>query len=222
MNETPTNFRAFLRCLIHKRHLFNQEQSFSTVSLMMLLTGRETIGPTSNDLLPRQLIRVECVLGCVAKASPRNHQQETLSGSSQPYTEIVFSVLFPARHGRITSTQTFRLPNRFTLEIAGFYQSRSLNGISIRRPFGVLNVGVQKQLAANRGTLRLTGEDLLWSNIMVYENNNPDAGFSLRSNGPGAHNRLVRLTYSRSFGNQKVSVNSKRATGSDDERRRVN
>ena len=143
----------------------------------------------------------------------RQEAELTLEGITQRQ-EVVY--------GRITSTQTFRLPNRFTLEIAGFYQSRSLNGISIRRPFGVLNVGLQKQLAANRGTLRLTGEDLLWSNIMVYENNNPDAGFSLRSNGPGAHNRLVRLTYSRSFGNQKVSVNSKRATGSDDERRRVN
>ena len=85
-----------------------------------------------------------------------------------------------------------------------------------------LHVGLQKQLTNNQGTLRLSGEDLFWTNTFFGYTNNPASDYVATFDGPGAHNRLVRLTYSRSFGNQKVSVNSKRATGSDDERRRVN
>ncbi|GAB2576409.1 TonB-dependent receptor domain-containing protein [Spirosoma areae] len=124
-------------------------------------------------------------------------------------------------YGRIGSTQTFRLPGKLTAELSGFYQSRSLLGVAARRPFGALNVGLQKQLANNRGTLRLAGEDVLWTNRLEVETASPAEGYTAYSNFL-SHNRLVRLTYSRSFGNQKVVVNSKRATGSDDERKRMN
>jgi hypothetical protein len=125
-------------------------------------------------------------------------------------------------YGRLTSTQTFQLPHGFSAELSGFYQSSGLIGLMVRHPFGVLNVGIKKQLPNQRGSLRLSGEDLLWSNFVAYEFNNPAKGYSITSGGRGNNTRLVRLTYTRSFGNQKVKVNSTRATGSDDERRRVN
>ena len=124
-------------------------------------------------------------------------------------------------YGRITSTQTFQLPKSFTAELSGFYQSRSLYGVMTRRPFGALNVGLQKKLPNTRGTLRLSGEDVLWTNLLQLDTENKAEGYTAYFDGR-AHNRLVRLTYSRTFGNQKVNVNNKRATGSDEERRRVN
>ena len=142
----------------------------------------------------------------------RQTAQLTLEGTTQAQQLL---------YGRITSTQTFRLPHQFTAELSGFYQSRSLFGVAVRRPFGALNVGLQKQLPNNRGTLRLAGEDILWTNLMQLDIENRAEGYTAFYDGR-SHNRLVRLTYSRTFGNQKVVVNSKRATGSDDERKRVN
>lgn len=45
---------------------------------------------------------------------------------------------------RITSAQNFKLPKELSVEISGFYQSPGLSGISISKPFGVLNFGIQK------------------------------------------------------------------------------
>ncbi|GAA4455843.1 outer membrane beta-barrel family protein [Nibrella saemangeumensis] len=124
--------------------------------------------------------------------------------------------------GRLTSTQTFMLPSGFSAEVSGFYQSRTLIGVMVRRPFGVLNLGVKKQLPNHKGSLRLSGEDVFWTNYAVIDVSNPAQGYSVHSGGRGYHNRLLRLTYTRTFGNQKIKVNSSRVTGSDDERRRVN
>ncbi|AUD03682.1 outer membrane beta-barrel protein [Spirosoma pollinicola] len=123
---------------------------------------------------------------------------------------------------RLTHSQTFTLPHNFAAEVSGFYQSRSLIGVMHRRPFGVLNIAVKKQLPGNKGSLRLAGEDLLWSSFLAYEVSNPSQGYSATAGGRGNHTRLLRLTYTRSFGNQKVKVNTTRITGSDDERKRIN
>jgi hypothetical protein len=45
---------------------------------------------------------------------------------------------------RLNTTHTFKLPKGFTLEAAMLYQSRALVGIMVRKPFGFLNIGLQK------------------------------------------------------------------------------
>ncbi|MCY7353420.1 MAG: TonB-dependent receptor family protein [Cytophagaceae bacterium] len=122
---------------------------------------------------------------------------------------------------RVNGAHTFLLPGAVTAEVSGFYQSKSLVGLLNRRPFGALNLGLQKKLSRNRGTLRLSGEDVLWTKLGQVYIDNPVEGYSTELN-LRIHNRLVRLTYTRNFGNQKVVVNSKRVTGSDEERKRVN
>ncbi|WP_247235671.1 outer membrane beta-barrel protein [Telluribacter sp. SYSU D00476] len=125
------------------------------------------------------------------------------------------------QYGRINLTQTFRLPQYFTVEVNGFYQSRSLNGILVRRPFGSLNIGVQKKLKEQAGTLRLSAEDVLWTQRMEFFSQDTSQGYSTNFNFMMT-SRVVRLTYSRNFGNQNVKVNSKRSTGAEEERQRVN
>lgn len=143
----------------------------------------------------------------------KQNTQLTQDGNSQQQQQIF---------GRFTHSETFQLGNGFTAELSGFYQSRSLIGVMVRRPFGVLNVGVKKQLPRNLGSLRLAGEDVFWSNYLVYDVTNTAQGYTAQFGGRGNNNRLVRLTYTRTFGNQQVKVNSTRVTGSDEERRRIN
>ncbi|GAB4041370.1 outer membrane beta-barrel family protein [Spirosoma gilvum] len=123
---------------------------------------------------------------------------------------------------RITHSETFQLGKGFSAELSGFYQSSSLMGVMVRRPFGVLNLGVKKQLPHNQGSLRLTAEDVFWSNYLVYDVTNATQGYTAHFGGRGNNNRLLRLTYTRSFGNQQVKVNNTRVMGSAEDRQRVN
>lgn len=121
---------------------------------------------------------------------------------------------------RLNTTHTFRLPHEFTAEVSGLYQSAALNGITVRKPFGFVNIGLQKKLKNNAGTLRLSADDIFWTMKAQTYINNPELGYTLQNqNRPPT--RLARLTYTRTFGNQKVKINS-RSIGSAEDRQRVN
>ncbi|MFB6456895.1 TonB-dependent receptor domain-containing protein [Chitinophaga sp. Hz27] len=56
--------------------------------------------------------------------------------------------------------QQVKLPGNWTVELAGQYTSRAIDGTFIQQPMGVIGVGVQKDLMKKMLTLRLTGVDL--------------------------------------------------------------
>ena len=122
--------------------------------------------------------------------------------------------------GRFNASQTFRLPDQFTAELSGYYQTSSLLGINVIKGIGSVNIGLQKKLNHDKGTLRLSGEDIFWTQRLRTSLSNPDQGYDI-SFGISAYTRLVRLTYTRPFGSQTVKAANRRATGSDDERSRV-
>jgi hypothetical protein len=117
----------------------------------------------------------------------------------------------------INVINSLKLPKDFAIEISGMYQSKTLWGISEFLAVGSLNAGIQKKLG--KGIFRLSIDD-------VFNTNN----WKLRTNLPGNnlnsyfdydfHTRYARLTYTRSFGNNKLqSVKSK--SGAEEERARV-
>jgi len=113
---------------------------------------------------------------------------------------------------------SLKLPKDFSIEISGMYQSKLLSGISEYLPVGSLNAGIQKKLG-EKGTLRLAMDDIFNTNywkIKTYKpQNNLDSYFKY-----DFHNRFIRLTYTRNFGNNKLrSVKLK--SGSEEERERV-
>lgn len=111
----------------------------------------------------------------------------------------------------------FRLPKNFSAEISGAYQSSTLLGFTQFLPAGSLNAGIQKDLGRH-GILRLSADDILNTNNWRLKTN-PDTDFSTRWTYHW-HNRFIRLTYTRSFGNNKLrSVSVK--SGSQEERNRV-
>ncbi|MDO1450778.1 outer membrane beta-barrel family protein [Rhodocytophaga aerolata] len=121
--------------------------------------------------------------------------------------------------GQINSTQTFNLPKDFSIEVSALYKSRSYFGILVIKPYGFVNVGIQKKIN-NKGTLRVSVSDLFWT--MPFEAINDLPALDMYQNiGFRFEPRVVRLTYSRNFGNSQVKAAKQRATGSEEERRRV-
>ena len=110
------------------------------------------------------------------------------------------------------------LPGHYALEISGTYRSRSLSGISQFLPAGSLNAGVQKDFG-ERGTIRLSMDDILYTDYWRIRTRSPEDNLDSFFNY-NWHNRVIRITYTRSVGNSKVK-SIKPRSGSQEERERV-
>jgi hypothetical protein len=121
--------------------------------------------------------------------------------------------------GTINSVHTFSFGNRWTAELSVSYRSLT--------PFGVMNLrsmtnvvaGIQKVLPKNRGTFRLTINDILWKNQLRWHTAFPEQQFEFRGTLRDSP-RIVKLTYTRSFGNQKTKIAPQRK-GAEEELKRV-
>jgi hypothetical protein len=124
------------------------------------------------------------------------------------------------RYSRINTTQNLKLPYSFNLELSGFYQTRALFGIFGQTSMGSVNMGIQKKLNKERGTINLSISDIFWTNRfrikLAYPSVNLDQVFYYTPEP-----RVVKLTYSCNFGNKNIKEANKRKTGSEEERNRV-
>ena len=119
---------------------------------------------------------------------------------------------------RFNTTQTFKLPKKFTLELSGFYMSPVINGYFNWRARGFVNLGIQKELNAN-GTLRFSVNDIFETSQYKWKTVS-NAPFKLDGNIK-FDKRIFTITYTQKFGNNKIKGARKRSVGSAEELRRV-
>ena len=119
---------------------------------------------------------------------------------------------------QFNTTQTFRLPKKYTIELSGFYVSPSVNGYFNWLSRGFVNLGIQKEFN-NDGTLRFSCNDIFETSQMRWESQN-ERNFSFYGNIK-FEKRIFTLTYTQKFGNKKIKGVRKRTVGSEEERRRV-
>ena len=111
-----------------------------------------------------------------------------------------------------------RLPNGFSFEISGMYQSATLSGVVCYRALGSLNAGVQKTFRKN-GTLRLAMDDILATNVWELAVASQENRFSSTFHYDW-YNQYIRLTYSFTLGARALKA-VKVKGGADEERGRV-
>lgn len=120
----------------------------------------------------------------------------------------------------ISANQSFRLPKDFSIELAGFYQSTSLNGIFINKQYGSLDVGIKKKLADKKGAFTFSASNIL--NTLIFSGYTDLPKQNLLNNVRLQFSQpMCKLTYSRSFGKDKLKEKRNRSTGAEEEKRRV-
>ncbi len=132
------------------------------------------------------------------------------------------AVTFSQKSFTFNTTQIFKLPKNFTIEISGFYNSPQYSwGVTKVDAFGKVNLGIQKKFGKNNTTLRLTVDDVFKTGNRYFSIYLPEQNIDSKSYLEFSQT-VVKITFSQRFGNNKLKSNRQRATGSEEERRRVN
>jgi hypothetical protein len=120
----------------------------------------------------------------------------------------------------LLSAQHFILSGTFSAELTGTYTSATYPGTAKCRPLYQIDAGVQKKFASNKDILRLAINDMFNSGSHYRLEERLPSGAIVRRNFDF---QLVsyRLTYTRNFGNNALKGKRERATGAEDELKRV-
>jgi hypothetical protein len=123
-------------------------------------------------------------------------------------------------HFNLSSTQSFTLPKDWTLELSGFYYSKSMYSIYTVSPFGSLNAGIQKKFPKHRSSIRFNVSNIL--NTMAFKPSINLPGDNIISHAQFDFSYpSLKLTFSHNFGSTKVKEKREHATGDEDEKARV-
>jgi hypothetical protein len=117
----------------------------------------------------------------------------------------------------VSNNLTF--PRNYSLEVNGIYQSRRIWGMFIFKPLGMVNIGIQKVLNKDLGTVRFGIDDLFYTYLSYINSSIPQYDL-VSSQYWDWHTQTIRFNYTRNFGNKKLKA-VKLKTGSEEERNRV-
>ncbi|MGV3541108.1 MAG: outer membrane beta-barrel family protein, partial [Rufibacter sp.] len=119
---------------------------------------------------------------------------------------------------QFSTQQVVTLPNKLTAELAASYQSASVVGVIQRKPLYSMSLGIQKQVLAGKGTVRLSVQDLFNTNkvrtMVAYQNMDMQLLQHWES-------RVVRVGFTYNFGKGDQKPAATRKTGAEEENRRA-
>jgi hypothetical protein len=111
-----------------------------------------------------------------------------------------------------------KMVKNLSVELNGWYITRSQQQFWTINPMGALTLGLQQKVLDGKGKISLNFSDIFYTEkakgFIKYQD--IDLGYSNRE---GSQN--VRLSFSYSFGNQKLKASRNRSTGSESEANRV-
>lgn len=134
------------------------------------------------------------------------------------------SIDFEQNSFNINSTQSFTMGKNLSSEINVYYNSPTLLsfiGTGVLQEVYGINLGIQKKLGDNGGTLSFRVSDLLDSPEWNVITDVPEQNLNT-NNTFDFSNRIFSISYSNTFGNSKLKSARERVTGAEEEKRRIN
>lgn len=123
-------------------------------------------------------------------------------------------------NGQVNGTMNFKLPRSVDIEVTGYYRSKNLSGLTTLLPVGSADIGIKKKLPARQGAFTFTATNIF--NTLVSRNRTDIQEKSLFYDFDVHYAwRGFRLTYTRSFGKEKLKQKRERPTGIEEEKNRV-
>jgi len=123
-------------------------------------------------------------------------------------------------------SQAFKFPNAYSAELSDWYNNTSYNGTRKIEGYGILNVGIKKELKNNGGSFQLSVSDLLRNEqLNIFYGTLTEEAFSIKNHvtiyTESSKFPIIKFTYSRSFGNANIKGKKKQDNISQDESERV-
>ena len=119
----------------------------------------------------------------------------------------------------IYGQNTFTIGKGLTAELSGWYNGPGIWGGTFKSsPMGGFDIGLQKTVLGDKGTLKLSLTDV--AKTMRWRGISNFAGTYLDANG-GWESRQLRVNFSYRFGKSTVSGARQRKTGLEDESKRI-
>ena len=127
-------------------------------------------------------------------------------------------VTMGATTGMFNIMEQFKFNKGWGAEVSGFGRTEGVEGIFRISAFGTMNIGVSKQMMKNKGSLRFSVRDLLWSQRIKGESkySNVDAHFQQYG-----ESRVFNLSFTYRFSKGKVGNTQRKRGGADDEASRI-
>ncbi len=118
----------------------------------------------------------------------------------------------------ISSNNSFTLPKGWAAELGLWYQSRQIYGFMDLKEMWMLNMGVQKQVFNNKGTIKLNVQDLFWQGLPSATS---EYTAYVESFDVHRDTRQLSLSFNYRFGDRKTPGVRRRRSGAEDEKNRV-
>ena len=125
-----------------------------------------------------------------------------------------------ATTGQFNASNQFKFSKTWSAELSGFYRTGGVDGVFRINGFGMMNMGISKQILKGKGSLRFNVRDVLYSQKIngSIKYGNVDAAFQQQRDSRQA---AIGFTYRFSKGKINGNGQKKKTGGASEEQNRV-
>jgi hypothetical protein len=118
----------------------------------------------------------------------------------------------------LNGSQQFQFSKTLSGEISGFYRTQGIEGVIHAKPFGMMSIGLSKQVMKSKGTIRVNLRDVFKTQYFRGQSkySNIDAAFQERRDS-----RVLNIGFSYRFSKGKINQRKRSNGSANDEQSRV-
>lgn len=118
----------------------------------------------------------------------------------------------------LNGSQQFKLNKTLTAELSGWYRTAGIEGVFEAKSMGALNIGFSQQILNDKGTIRFSVRDILYTQGFRATSKYGDVDVNINEKNDS---RVATIGFTYRFSKGKVNGPKRRASSANDEQNRV-